>query len=106
MRRMLVRPLLLLAVAVTAVLVGGGIAGAVITDANGTVHGCVKSKKGALYVIDPSAGQNCGQDKPIDWNETGGTGQKGPQGLQGAPGNRGAAARSGWLPRLRTLSRA
>ena len=95
-RPILVRPLLLLAVAVTAVLVGGGIAGAVIPDANGTVHGCVKSKKGALYVIDPSAGQNCGQDKPLDWNEGGATGPKGPQGLQGPPGNQGTAGSSGY----------
>ena len=93
--RRIVRPLLLVAVVVTAVLVGGGLAGAVIPDSNGTVHGCVKSQKGALYLIDPSGGQTCGQDLPLDWNEAGATGPKGTQGLKGLPGNQGSTGSSG-----------
>jgi hypothetical protein len=93
MNQRLVRPGLVTAVAVAAVLVGAKIAVATIPAADGTVHGCVKSNKvGQLYVIDPSAGQTCGKDTALDWNKPGAAGPpgidgpKGFTGLQGAPG--------------------
>jgi hypothetical protein len=78
-----------------AVLVGARLAVATIPDANGTVHGCLKKSNGQLYLIDPSVGQTCGKDMPLDWNKSGATGvqgiagPKGEAGLQGSPGSSG-----------------
>jgi hypothetical protein len=46
----------------------GGIAYASIPDASGVIHGCIKTKSGALRVIDTDAGQACGsKETALDW---------------------------------------
>jgi hypothetical protein len=79
-----------------AVLVGARLAVATIPDANGTVHGCMKKSSGQVYLIDPGAGQTCGKDTPLDWNETGATGLQGVDGPKGYTGFQGTAGSSGY----------
>jgi hypothetical protein len=83
------------AVAGAAVLLAAGIAYATIPDSNGVVHACVKGN-GDVSVIDPSAGQTCGKDAPLDWNEPGASGADGQPGPPGLPGAPGAAGSSGY----------
>jgi hypothetical protein len=96
MKRRLVRPGAVTLIALAAVLVGAKIAVATIPATDGTVHGCVKSNKGQLYVIDPSAGQTCGKDTALDWNKTGSAGPKGIDGPKGFTGNQGTSGISGF----------
>jgi hypothetical protein len=83
-------------IAAAAVLAGATIAAATIPAADGTVHGCMTSKTGQLYVIDPSAGQGCSKDTALDWNKPGATGLQGVGGAKGAPGAQGTAGSSGY----------
>jgi hypothetical protein len=77
---------------VLALAVGGalfGIATAVQADIpdGGTIHGCYKTNKGDLRVIDTSAGGSCqSSETPLDWNQTGPQGRRGPSGPSGATG--------------------
>ncbi len=96
MKRRLVRPGVVTLIAAAAVLVGARIAVATIPAGDGTVHGCVKTNKGQLYVIDPGAGQTCGKDTALDWNKPGAPGPKGVDGPQGFTGFSGAAGVSGF----------
>jgi len=95
MNRRLVRPGVAGLVALAAVLAGATIATATIPAADGTVHGCMKSK-GQLYVIDPTGGQTCGNDTALDWDEPGAGGQQGLQGPKGFTGGQGTAGSSGY----------
>jgi hypothetical protein len=66
-------------VAVVVALAAGGIAYASIPDANGVIHGCYAKINGQLRVIDPSLGGACtSSEKPLNWNQTGPTGPRGP----------------------------
>lgn len=97
MKRRLAQPGAVALIALAAVLAGARIATATIPDANGTVHGCVKQQKGQLYLIDPSAGETCGQkDTALDWNKTGETGIQGATGPKGVTGFQGTAGISGY----------
>jgi hypothetical protein len=95
MKRKLLGPALVAAVGVAAALVGGGIALAAIPGPNGVIHGCLKNK-GQAYLVDPGAGQTCGKDASLDWNEAGARGPKGLPGPQGIPGSQGASGTSGY----------
>ncbi len=95
MRRLLIGPVVAISVGLCALVVGGGIADALIPDANGTLHACLK-KQGDAYVIDPSAGQTCGKDTPLDWNKTGVAGAQGTIGPEGTIGPKGATGISGY----------
>jgi len=95
MKRGFVRPGVIAGLAgILAALLGAGLASA-IPGPNDAVHGCVKSK-GQLYVIDPSAGQTCGKDAALDWNESGAAGLQGNAGPQGFTGFQGTAGSSGY----------
>jgi len=88
-RRWLVLATLIAAAAVFAGL--GAIAYASIPDAGGVIHGCYKTNKGDLRVIDPSAGGSCqSSETPLDWSQTGPQGPQGPQGPMGPPGPEGS----------------
>lgn len=97
MKRRIVRSAIVVVVGLTAVLMGARIAAATVPDANGTVHGCVKSKNGRLYVVDPSMGETCGKDMALDWNEPGATGQQGIAGQKGFTGSQGSPGNSGYV---------
>jgi hypothetical protein len=79
-----------------AVLLGARLAVATVQDANGTVHGCLKKSNAQVYLIDPSTGQTCGKDMPLDWNKTGATGSQGVDGPKGYTGPQGTAGSSGY----------
>ena len=96
MNRELVGPGVTCLVALAAVLAGATIATATIPAADGTVHGCVKSSKGQLYVIDPSAGQTCGKDNVLDWSKPGDGGLEGLPGPKGVTGAQGSPGSSGY----------
>jgi hypothetical protein len=69
-------------IAIVAVLAVGGIAYAMIPDANGVIHSCYKKSGGALRVID-SAVTNCDvNETPLNWNQTGPPGPAGISGYQ------------------------
>jgi hypothetical protein len=83
------RGLIAVAGAVAAVAaVSGGIAYATIPDNAGVIHGCYKTKGGALRVIDPGKGESCNAKKelPIPWSQTGSQGPPGETGPKGDPG--------------------
>jgi hypothetical protein len=94
-KRRLVQFGVVLAIGSVAVLLGAKLAVATIPDANGMVHGCVKSD-GSVYLIDPSAGQKCYWGTPLDWNETGAIGPQGSDGPKGATGLQGTTGSSGY----------
>ncbi len=96
MKRRLVQLGVALLVGSVAVLVGATLAVATIPDANGTVHGCLKKSNGQVYVIDPSAGQTCGKDIPLDWNKSGAAGPQGIDGPKGLTGLQGTTGSSGY----------
>jgi hypothetical protein len=95
MKGKLLGPALVVLVGVAAVLVGGGIALAAIPGPNGVIHGCLKNK-GQVYLVDPGAGQTCGKDASLDWNEAGAPGSQGLPGPQGVPGGQGTSGTSGY----------
>lgn len=96
MKRRLVRPGIAALVGLAAVLAGARIAVATIPASDGTVHGCVKTAGGQLYLIDPGAGQTCGKDAALDWNKPGAAGVQGVAGPQGFAGAQGTAGTSGY----------
>ena len=86
MRRTLIKPAFVVAVAVGALAVGG-IAYATIPDSNGVIHGCYQKKQGTLRVIDTDQAQTCSSSETqLDWNQTGPQGQPGQQGPPGPTG--------------------
>jgi hypothetical protein len=68
-------------VALAAVVLGVGVTGALaaIPGANGVITACVNSK-GALKVIDAEAGQDCGAQQTLAWNQQGPAGPAGTSG--------------------------
>lgn len=57
----------------------GGIAYASIPDPAGVIHGCYQKSNGSLRVIDTQAGGTCGSaENPLNWNQTGPAGPRGP----------------------------
>ena len=65
-------------------------ASATIPDADGVIHGCFSRSDGRLRVINTDRGRSCGpREKPLNWNEEGRRGRRGPQGLQGEAGPQG-----------------
>jgi hypothetical protein len=96
MKHRFARPGIAAVVALAATLAGAKIAVATIPASDGSVHGCVKSKGGQLYVIDPSVGQTCGKDAALDWNKPGAVGQQGLGGPKGYTGAQGTAGSSGY----------
>ena len=96
MKRKLVQIGMVTMVGSVAVLFGARLAVATVPDGNGTVHGCLKQTNGQVYLIDPSTGQTCGKDKPLDWNKTGAPGQQGIDGQKGPTGYQGPAGSSGY----------
>jgi hypothetical protein len=86
---MLKKTLMVLAVAAVAAA-ASTYAYASIPDGSGAIHGCYKTGKGDLRVIDPSAGDAClSSETPLTWSQTGPQGVPGPQGQQGAQGPQG-----------------
>jgi len=72
-------------VVVAVMLAAGGMAYASIPGPDGVIHGCYNTNKGDLRVLDPSSSKkdlsSCGKDEtPLDWNQTGPAGAKGPTG--------------------------
>jgi hypothetical protein len=64
---------------VLAVGAAGGIAYAAIPDSAGVIHGCYQKANGSLRVIDTQAGGKCSSvENPLDWNQTGPAGPRGP----------------------------
>jgi hypothetical protein len=76
---------LIVALAVIAALTLAGIAYASIPDSAGVIHGCYSNKDGSLRVIDSGAGGACDSKKetPLNWNQKGPTGARGPSGPTG-----------------------
>ncbi len=90
------RALTLGVVAVVVFAAAGAVAYASIPDAGGLIHGCYKTNKGDLRVIDPSAGGSCQSSEiPLDWNQQGVPGPQGPQGIQGLQGPQGVQGQQG-----------
>jgi hypothetical protein len=59
-----------LASSIATLMVAGGMALASIPDANGVIHGCIKST-GVLRVIDYPKKQCASSEKSLNWNQTG-----------------------------------
>jgi hypothetical protein len=70
---------LLLAVTIVAIAAAGSIVYASIPDSNGVIHGCYKTNKGDLRVVESEA-QCAATETPISWN------QSGPPGAPGTAG--------------------
>jgi hypothetical protein len=85
------RRLVAVAAGVTVALVAAGVAYATIPN-GGVYTACAQKTNGALRLIDPSAGQSCGQSETqVTWNQTG----PGQTGGTGATGNTGATGATG-----------
>jgi hypothetical protein len=97
MKRKLIRPTLVILVAVGALLVVGGIAYATIPDGGGVIHGCYLKGLGTLRVVDTDKGQACLSklETPLNWSQTGPQGQQGPTGATGATGATGVTGATG-----------
>jgi hypothetical protein len=66
-------------IALVVLLAAGGIAYASIPDSAGVIHGCYQKSTGSLSVINTDAGQKCSSTQnPLDWNQTGPAGPRGP----------------------------
>jgi len=91
----------LIVVAVAAVAAGAStFAYAAIPDGSGVIHGCYKTDKGDLRVIDPASSKkdasSCSKDEtPLNWGQTGPQGAQGPQGPQGPQGVQGPQGAQG-----------
>jgi hypothetical protein len=87
------RSRLVVAVALVAGLVAGGVAVAAIPDGDGVIHSCARNRDGRLRVIDPDEDETCRKsEKALDFNQSG---PVGPAGAAGGTGARGAAGRQG-----------
>lgn len=97
MRRFRLRLSPALVVAVLALILAlGGAAVAAIPDSSGVIHGCYKTNKGTLRVIDTDKGQTCSKSEtPLSWNQTGPRGAQGPAGPAGPQGPQGATGAQG-----------
>jgi len=50
-----------------------------IPDSAGVIHGCYQTSNGSLRVIDTDAGGKCSSgENPLNWNQTGPVGPRGP----------------------------
>jgi hypothetical protein len=76
---------LLVTFAVAGFALCAGIAYASIPDSGGVIHGCYANKDGSLRVIDTGSGGACAAKKetPLNWNQKGPTGARGPSGPTG-----------------------
>ncbi|HET7450763.1 MAG TPA: hypothetical protein VFJ78_09210 [Gaiellaceae bacterium] len=72
-----------------------GVARAVIPDASGTIHACLKAKNGQLRIVDAAASCLL-NEQSLDWKPVGPPGGPGPQGPQGAPGPQGPQGDQGF----------
>jgi hypothetical protein len=82
------RRLVVAAVGVAVLLVGGGVAFATIPGSGGAISGCYAKKDGTLRVIDSGAQCKIGENV-LTWNQTGLQGAPGPAGPQGPKGDTG-----------------
>jgi hypothetical protein len=58
-------------------------------DSQGVIHGCVNTD-GYVRIIDVDGGGTCqAQETPVNWNQTGPTGPRGPTGARGPTGPQG-----------------
>jgi hypothetical protein len=89
---------LLVGIAIVAVLSGTAVAVASIPDSSGVIHGCRRTKDGALRVIDTDAGQVCDTktEVALSWSQTGPQGPAGPEGPPGPAGPAGTNGVSGY----------
>jgi hypothetical protein len=68
--------------AVSLLVVGGGVAVASIPNSNGTISACYGKVSGVMRVIDPAAGQACTKfEVALTLNQSGPTGPAGPTAL-------------------------
>src|SRR2546421_432615 len=83
--------------AVVGLALASGVAYATIPDSGGVIHACMLNKIGTVRIIDPSQGQKCSAslETPIDWNQKGGAGARGPTGSAGTNGSRGPTGPAG-----------
>ena len=87
------RSRLVVAVALVAGLVAGGVAVAAIPDGDGVIHSCARNRDGRLRVIDPDEDETCRKSETaVDFNQSG---RVGPAGAAGGTGARGASGRQG-----------
>jgi hypothetical protein len=92
----LMRPGLVVLATTGTLIVAAGIAYAAIPDTSSVIHGCFKTNKGDLRVIDPSAGGSClSSETPLNWNQTGPKGTTGMTGAQGPVGSQGPQGQQG-----------
>ena len=96
MKRRLVQLGVAATVGSVALLLGARLAVATVPGTNGTVHACLKNTNRQVYLIDPSSGQSCGKDTPLDWNKPGAAGAKGVDGPKGDTGSPGITGSSGY----------
>jgi len=83
-------------IAALAIVVAAGVAWATIPDGSGVIHSCFKKQGGALRLIDPGAGGNCGSsENTLSWTQTGPGGVQGVQGIQGPQGDQGVQGKQG-----------
>src|SRR2546421_6579126 len=83
--------------AVVGLALASGVAYATIPDSGGTIHACMLKNIGTVRIIDPSAGQKCSSslETPIDWNQKGSAGARGPTGPGSANGGPGPTGPKG-----------
>ena len=83
--------------AVVGLALAGSAAYATIPDAGGVIHACMLNRVGTIRIIDPSQGQKCSTslETPIDWNQKGTAGGRGPTGVAGVNGTRGPTGPKG-----------
>ena len=84
-----------IAVALVALLVGGGAALATIPGNGGVISGCYQKNSGALRVIDPTQTSCSTGEQALNFNQTGSQGPKGDQGPQGSKGDTGPQGSKG-----------
>jgi hypothetical protein len=84
--------------AIVLVAIAAGVAYASIPDSAGVIHGCYKTGGShALRVIDTGVSGHCnGDEKPLNWNQTGPQGPAGATGATGAQGPAGESATALW----------
>jgi Collagen triple helix repeat (20 copies) len=88
-----------IAIALVALLAGGGAALATIPGSGGAINSCYAKKDGTLRVIDPSTAQCGNGENALAWSQTpppGAKGADGSQGPKGEQGDRGAEGPKGY----------
>jgi hypothetical protein len=75
------QPMIVGAVAIGALLAGGGIAYATIPDSGGAIHACYARSGGALRVVDAAKCKT--NENSLAWNQAGVPGAEGTDGVSG-----------------------